>query len=375
VLSGLDGLDVAAAMVEGAGWSEGLRCAIKQFVTVLMLALAFPGPAQAQKTDVVVLFNGDVLTGDVKELYRGLLRFKTDSMSTVYIEWLDIKSIRSDKNFTLETVTGLRAFGNIKTSGDFASIEVAYADRSVRLDKYSVVVITQIKDTFINRLDGSVSAGLNFRKANSEQQYNFGFTVKYRSQRHTYDSTFSATSSTREDSSPNERYFLNVGHRFYLRPKWATLEGAELEQNSELDLRLRTLLLGGGQRQFVNTNQNRFDASAGLALNNESYFSAAKSSRTSLECFGSVGYEYFKFNTPKADLVARFTVFPSLTERGRVRTSLNSVLSWEIIADLTLNFTVYASTDNRPPNIEDDGEETAVSDSDYGLTTSLGWTF
>lgn len=337
--------------------------------------LLVPGLVHAQKTDVVQLFNGDVLTGEIKELYRGLLRFKTDSMSTVYIEWLDIKSIRSDKQFTVETVTGLRAFGSIKTSGDFASLEVAYADRSLRMDKYSVVLIQQIKDTFFSRLDGSVGAGVNFRKANRELQYNFNFGLKYRSRRHIYDASFSAISSTRDDSSPSERYFLNFLHRAYLRPKWSTVEGGELEQNTELDLRLRALVLGGGQHLFVNTNQNRFDIAAGLALNNERYFSTDKSDRTSLESFASVGYEYFKFNTPKADMVVRFVVFPSLTERGRVRTSLKADVSWEVIADLTLKFSFYSSSDNRPPSLSADGDSDTASGLDYGLTTSLGWTF
>jgi hypothetical protein len=42
--------------------------------------------AFADKTDVVVLLNGDHLTGEVKGLSYGQLRFTTDNMGTVYIE-------------------------------------------------------------------------------------------------------------------------------------------------------------------------------------------------------------------------------------------------------------------------------------------------
>jgi len=43
-------------------------------------------PALAAKTDVVVLLNGDRITGEVKELSYGQLKFKTDDMGTLYIE-------------------------------------------------------------------------------------------------------------------------------------------------------------------------------------------------------------------------------------------------------------------------------------------------
>ena len=41
----------------------------------------------ANKTDVVTFVNGDRLTGEVKSLERGRLRFKTDATDTISIEW------------------------------------------------------------------------------------------------------------------------------------------------------------------------------------------------------------------------------------------------------------------------------------------------
>ena len=50
-------------------------------------------PAIAAKTDVIVLVNGDRITGEVKNLSYGQLKFKTDHMGTVYIEWDKIASV------------------------------------------------------------------------------------------------------------------------------------------------------------------------------------------------------------------------------------------------------------------------------------------
>ncbi|MEJ2319508.1 MAG: hypothetical protein P8Y21_09195, partial [Gemmatimonadales bacterium] len=63
--------------------------------TIVLCAI----PAHAQKTDALVLSNGDRITGEIKELTRGKVRLKTDPMGTVYIKWQDIASITSDKVF------------------------------------------------------------------------------------------------------------------------------------------------------------------------------------------------------------------------------------------------------------------------------------
>ena len=52
----------------------------------------------AAKTDVVVFKNGDRLTGEVKSLERGRLRFKTDATDTISIEWDDGAYLNSDQN-------------------------------------------------------------------------------------------------------------------------------------------------------------------------------------------------------------------------------------------------------------------------------------
>lgn len=39
-----------------------------------------------EKTDIVILKNGDRVTGEIKNLEAGLLELKTDTMGTVYIQ-------------------------------------------------------------------------------------------------------------------------------------------------------------------------------------------------------------------------------------------------------------------------------------------------
>jgi hypothetical protein len=343
---------------------------------VLMVALAVAADsAMAQKTDIITLVNGDRITCELKELQRGLLRVKTDSVGTIYVEWLDIATIQSEKHFTVQTTSGVLAFGSLATSEDKQGLDISYADRTVRLKKQAVVEITRVKETFWERLEGSISLGFSYKKANTDVQLNFAADSSYHTKRHSYSAGISALVSSQNDNTATERYLVDFSHQAYIRPNWASLARADLEQNTELDLQLRTLIQGGALYRYFNTNRNRLDNAAGLALNNERYFSTGKDSRTSLEVFFSGGYEFFKFSTPKADVTVRMTVFPSLTESGRVRTSFDTKVRWEIISDLNWDITIFVSTDNQPPEAETDAGSAVASGTDYGIITAFAWTY
>ena len=58
---------------------------------VILAGLLHAGGVFAQKTDIVILENGDRITGEIKRLEAGLLNFSTDTMGTVNIEWRFIR--------------------------------------------------------------------------------------------------------------------------------------------------------------------------------------------------------------------------------------------------------------------------------------------
>ena len=54
-----------------------------------------------QKTDKVYLKNGDVITGEIKNLYLGLLTFDMTGPGKISIKWEEVKGLKSDKIFEI----------------------------------------------------------------------------------------------------------------------------------------------------------------------------------------------------------------------------------------------------------------------------------
>ncbi len=90
-------------------------------------------------------------------------------------------------------------------------------------------------------------------------------------------------------------------------------------------------------------------------------------SRNNIEGSGTIQYELFVFQDPEVDIFTTLTVLPSLSDFGRIRADLDTRIKWELFKDFSWSATVFDNYDSRPP----EGSET----NDFGITTSIGWSF
>ena len=58
---------------------------------------------------------------------------------------------------------------------------------------------------------------------------------------------------------------------------------------------------------------------------------------------------------------------PGLSDAGRIRVDTKAVIKYELIKNLYLNFSAYLNYDSNPPR--------PTSKSDYGASSSVGWSF
>jgi hypothetical protein len=322
-------------------------------------------PLTAQKTDVVILENGDHITGEIKLLARGRLSYSTDDMGTLSIEWEKIVRISSRHYHEVELVSGLRYFGNLQEA-DTGQVVVSLAEQSDTLDLARIVRIEPIESSFLQRFNGRIDLGFTYQSASRIMQLSLGGEVNYRTQKWKHKLNFDAYFQDQEAASSTKRSSLGfLGQRFLAR-KWSGFVGSSLEQNQELNLDLRILLSAGGGLYFVQTNHAIFNVLGGLSVTDERFTGEADRSN-SLEALLAVEYSYFRFDSPKTDLSTSLFAYPSLTDFGRVRLDFDVYVSYEILSDFTIGLTIFDKFDNRA------SEGTAKND--FGTTLSVGWKF
>lgn len=86
--------------------------------SILLVLLSVARPAWAQRTDVVVLVNGDRITGEIVKLDRGQLQFKTDNEGTIYVEWDKVIGVDAARQFEVATSDGRRFLGGLQRAAD-----------------------------------------------------------------------------------------------------------------------------------------------------------------------------------------------------------------------------------------------------------------
>ena len=99
-------------------------------VAITLFLGLLPASASAAKTDVVVLVNGNAVTGEVKSLEFGSLRYSTDSMGTVSIDWEDILSVSSEQDLQIELSDGTRYYGKLLPAGEPHHVRVVTASEA-----------------------------------------------------------------------------------------------------------------------------------------------------------------------------------------------------------------------------------------------------
>jgi hypothetical protein len=96
------------------------------FLLAASLAAALsPFPAAAAKTDVIVMKNGDRLTGEVRKLERGYLTYKTDDMGTLSVEWDKVARVTARTEFEVDDLQGGIYFGTLQPGPEDGQLTVA----------------------------------------------------------------------------------------------------------------------------------------------------------------------------------------------------------------------------------------------------------
>ena len=336
------------------------------FLLLTILTTAPTGDAIAD-VDVVTMRNGDRLSGELKSLERGKLRFDTIATGTIPIEWDEVATLVSFQNVQIETSAGARYLGTLSTAQGGGSIIVRTAGEPVFLEIDDVVLMTPIKKRGLDRIDAGVTFGYTFAKSSEVQQLNLGFDSEARTEKRLFALNADVTISDADNAEANQRKSLDLSYTRLWSNRWATGAVVRVDRNDELDVDLRTSLGAGGGRYVIQSNAMTLLMSGGVQLTRENVGTGLSDNDT-VEGFLGANWDWFRYDSPELDLTSNLLVFPNLTDTGRVRSEFDVTFRWEMIADLFWQVSYYNSYDSDP--VVDGAEK-----NDYGIITSLGYSF
>ncbi len=342
---------------------------------IFSCALLFAAPLLARdKTDVMVMKNGDRLTCQIKGLNAGVLYVSFDYIDgTASVDWSKVARLESKQLFIVKTQDGSLYTGGLATSeteaGRPVTIQVVEApEKEVEIKRAEVVEMVQTSENFWQRFSGEVSWGMIYSKGNQSTQYNLGSQTAYIRERWNAKANLSSNLSNSTGSTASTRNSLGLSAlRMLPWNNWFYSGLGSFLQSSEQGIDLQTNLGGGIGRYLKNTNRISFSLLGGAAWQKTRYQASVIPAGEQNLAAALIGADLRVFRFSKTNLNATADVFPALNQLGRVFVETNVSYYVKLFSNLSWNISFYGNWDNQPP--------TGFSGSDYGTSSGLSWTF
>jgi len=317
------------------------------------------------ENDTLVVNNGDALVGEIKTMQKSTVKMETEySDSDFMIEWDKVTEVYSDRMFIVNTDEGERYYGKIRTDVNNKSMVIVTEDTTKHFVKISdIVYLTQVDKNFISRLSASIDIGFSLAKSNNLTQLYINTLLGYLTESWSTNITYNGLVSTQADVDPTTRNEGAFTFRYFLPDDWFAIGSYSLLQNDEQKLKLRSIVQAGIGNYIIRTNSLYLSTAVGAAWNNENYTEPDIPSRNSAE--GVAAIELNIYNIGDLSLLTSLAVYPSFTDKGRIRSDFYFDLKYDLPLDIYFKLGYTLNYDNQPVE--------GASDIDYLFQTSVGW--
>jgi hypothetical protein len=346
---------------------------VRTLILSFVLLLAMPLFAR-DKTDVMVMKNGDRMTCEVKGLDGGVLYVSFDYIDgTASVDWSKVARLESEQLFLVKTQDGSVYKGRLRTPDTAAERPVKIhvvetPEQETTINRSQIVQVVATSERFWQRFNGEVSFGVIYSKGNQSTQYTLGSQTVYVRERWNAQADFNSNLSSSAGTNASTRNSLDLsGRRLLPWNNWFYSGLGAFLQSSEQGILLQSTLGGGVGRYLKNTNAARIAVLGGVAWQNTNYRQSLVPLGKQNLAAGLISAEARLFQFSKTNLDLTAALLPAVSDPGRVRFNTNAAYYIKIFSNLKWNMSFYGNWDNRPPP--------GFSGSDYGTSSGLSWTF
>jgi Protein of unknown function, DUF481 len=327
-----------------------------------------------EKTDVIVMKNGDHITCEIKGLRSNTLYISVSYiLNTLSVDWSNVDHIESKQLFLVRTQDGTVYTGSLSTpetsGGRPLQIEMwETPDKKVTLEREQVVLMNETSSNFWQRLNGHIGTGFTYSKGNDSTQYNLSSDVNYPRERWSAEASYSSNFTSNSGASTSTRNEVAFSAQRLLRwNNWYYTGVTDFLQSSVQGIQLQSTFGGGIGRIIKNTGSTSLTLYGGFAWQRINYDEAVLPALTQRVTSGLIGSNLKLFRFDRTTLTLNATFLPAISDPGRMHFNLSTSYYVKLWGKLDWNFTFYGNWDTKPPP--------GFSSSDYGTTSGLSLSF
>ncbi len=337
------------------------------FYSVTFIIAFFLYSIANSQNDTLILFNGNIIVGEIKSMDRGVLTIETDySKKDFQVEWVGIQEIYTHNYFLLTLSDGTIINGSFRSISPQKIKLKGEEGGALDVLKEDLVYIKELEKGFFSRLYARIDFGYSITKANNLEQFTIDSRFGYMHDKWSLDCYFNVLISKQDSVSDIQRRDAGIGYKYLLRKGWYLSTDLTFLSNTEQALDLRTNGKVGLGKFLIKTNRAYWALNAGVAANIENFSEDSESissDRNSYEAY--FGTELNLHDIGDLDLFFSANAYPSITEENRWRSDLRMDVKYDLPLDFYIRIGSTINYDNQPAI---QGNEV-----DYVLTNGFGW--
>src|SRR5215471_10570773 len=246
-------------------------------LTSMLLSLSSLTAAKSVD-DVVVLKNGDHMTGEIKSLDHGELKFKSSYMlDSVSLNWESVSRLESKDNYLILLASGRVFTARIKLDATAGQSERSFlmnaGNEEIGVSRREVISIRLAEQHFWTQLNGTIDYGFSYTSGNSQYQTQLSVSTVYNGEGYRVTNNMSSVFSGQSEGSSTRRNTYDGQYWKRFRNKWFYGALLDVLSSDQQSLNLRTALAGGVGRTLIQTSRTSFNAFSGIAVARERYSS------------------------------------------------------------------------------------------------------
>ncbi len=335
---------------------------MNKYLFTFFLLICIVGNAQ---NDTIHLINNEFLVGEVKSFEKGVLTIETSySDKDFKVEFNKVRGLIIQRKSIIILTEGRRRYGNIRTDSP-GMVMITLADGTIEHFKLNkIIALQEIHENFWRRFSVAIDTGFNLTKANNSTQLTIGGEFDYTDEKWLFEGNINLLNSLQDDVDRIERTDAKLQLIRILTKKYYLLSNASFLSNTEQALDGRITPSIGVGKFLISTNRLYLGINLGFAYTIENYTDTSLN-KTSSEAV--IGLSYNMYDFKDLDLNTGVKFYPSLSEKGRIRTDYDLILKYKLPLDFYIKLSFTLNFDNQPVV---DG-----SSLDYIFTSGFGWEF
>lgn len=333
----------------------------------MLFCFVVPAFAQARRSnDVVLLHNGDRITGEIRSLQDGNLTIQpTYARDAVVIDWSEIDRIDSTQTFAVRAPSGARLQGALHGSRE-ASLSVGEGLSERKIPLSAISAIEPLGSTLWTNLHGNIDAGLSFTGSTSQQAATIQGSLTYITATRVAKINTSDQFATQVNAkNTNEMLVQSSLYNQVKQSKTYVGTMANFLSSSKQDIALRSTIGAGAARYLMMGRHANVDGVAGFAYTDQINQQASAGTQHSIDGVVAVEAEFYRFSA--LHFATSAWIYPGLTNAGRLRMTLNQSVYYKLTQGPYLRFSVYDYFDNQ--------SQAGTPSNNVGGVLSVGWAF